>query len=58
MKIKVHGAAEEVTGSCIQITTEHSNIIVDCGLIQGAPKKKNVIVPPSLFHYVSLMLLS
>lgn len=40
MKIKVHGAAEEVTGSCIQITTEHSNIIVDCGLIQGAPKKE------------------
>ncbi|MHC9510621.1 MBL fold metallo-hydrolase RNA specificity domain-containing protein [Kangiella sp. M94] len=40
MKIKVHGAAEEVTGSCIQITTEQSNIIVDCGLIQGAPKRE------------------
>lgn len=40
MKIKVHGAAEEVTGSCIQITTEYSNIIVDCGLIQGASKKE------------------
>lgn len=35
MKIKFLGAVTTVTGSCFLITTEKSNILIDCGLFQG-----------------------
>ncbi len=36
MKLTFHGAAHEVTGSCTLIETEHSRVLVDCGLFQGS----------------------
>jgi len=36
MKIRIHGAAGgEVTGSCYQIQTAKSNVLVDAGMFQG-----------------------
>lgn len=39
MGIRVHffGAAREVTGSCFLVETGTRRILIDCGLIQGAP---------------------
>ena len=33
--LQIHGAAEEVTGSCHLITVGNKRILLDCGLIQG-----------------------
>ncbi len=35
MKLTFHGAAGEVTGSCFELSTARSRILVDFGLIQG-----------------------
>ncbi|AOE49865.1 MBL fold metallo-hydrolase RNA specificity domain-containing protein [Kangiella sediminilitoris] len=36
MRISIHGAAEEVTGSCSEIETNNRRFVIDCGLIQGS----------------------
>ena len=38
MDIQFLGAAREVTGSCFLIRVGHRKVLVDCGLIQGAPE--------------------
>jgi len=37
MEIQFHGAAREVTGSCFLVLCGEQRLLVDCGLIQGAP---------------------
>jgi metallo-beta-lactamase family protein len=37
MDIQFHGAAREVTGSCFLVHTGDRRLLIDCGLIQGAP---------------------
>ena len=39
MKIRFCGAARSVTGSCHMLTANGKNILVDCGMRQGADKK-------------------
>lgn len=42
MKITMLGAAGgEVTGSCYVLQTERANVMIDCGLFQGARKIEN-----------------
>jgi metallo-beta-lactamase family protein len=42
MKITVHGAGGgEVTGSAYRVQTRDANVLVDCGLFQGANKLEN-----------------
>lgn len=35
IELQIHGAAEEVTGSCHLVTVGNKRILLDCGLIQG-----------------------
>jgi metallo-beta-lactamase family protein len=42
MKVTVHGAGGgEVTGSAYLVQTPEANVLVDCGLFQGARKVEN-----------------
>lgn len=42
MKITLHGAGGgEVTGSAYLLQTKSANVLVDCGLFQGAKKLEN-----------------
>ncbi len=36
VKLKFHGAARTVTGSCYMIETDIAKVLVDCGMFQGA----------------------
>lgn len=38
IQLHFYGAAQEVTGSCYLITVGQKRVLVDCGLIQGAPE--------------------
>jgi len=38
IKVRIFGAAEEVTGSCHLVTVGNKRILLDCGLIQGRRK--------------------
>src|SRR5258705_7365300 len=36
MKVRFHGAAGEVTGSCHEVEAAGHRILLDCGMIQGS----------------------
>ncbi len=42
MHVTFYGATREVTGSFHTLTTEHDNILLDCGLFQGKRKETDV----------------
>ncbi len=49
MRITLYGAGLEVTGSCFQIQTDSSTILVDCGVFQGSKKlERENVIPRSL----------
>lgn len=54
MKITLHGAAREVTGSCTLIETEKSRVLVDCGLFQGNGDSRERNAEPFPFDPASL----
>ena len=45
MKITFIGAAHEVTGSCTLLEVSGRNILVDCGMEQGADIFENIEIP-------------
>lgn len=42
MKLSFHGGVREVTGSCYLVQTEKINILIDCGMFQGADDVSDV----------------
>jgi metallo-beta-lactamase family protein len=61
MKITVHGAGGgEVTGSCYLVQTRSANVLVDCGLFQGAKKveNRNRIPPKGVFKALDAVVLT
>ena len=36
MKVRFHGAAGEVTGSCHEVEAAGHRLLLDCGMIQGS----------------------
>ncbi|BAB52839.1 MBL fold metallo-hydrolase [Mesorhizobium japonicum] len=40
--LRFHGAAHGVTGSCHEIETPHSRILIDCGLFQGSKSEREL----------------
>lgn len=57
MKLKFLGAAHEVTGSCTLIEVNGKNILIDCGMEQGADTYENCESPVSPAQ-VDVMLLT
>jgi metallo-beta-lactamase family protein len=48
MQITMYGAAGEVTGSCYLVTTDRAQILVDCGMFQGADADQRNRLPRDL----------
>ena len=60
MKITLHGAAGEVTGSAYLVETDRARVLVDFGLFQGGPRReaKNVIPPGLQPHRLDAVLVT
>lgn len=54
VKLKFHGAARTVTGSCYMIETEHAKVLVDCGMFQGARTETELNYRPFPFDPASI----
>jgi metallo-beta-lactamase family protein len=42
LRLTFHGAAGCVTGSCMRLQTEHTNLLIDCGMFQGSKTLKEL----------------
>ena len=42
VSVSFFGAARTVTGSCMLLSTDHANILVDCGMFQGSKTLKTL----------------
>lgn len=49
-RLTFHGAARAVTGSCFRLETDHGQILIDCGLFQGAKTEKELNYRPFPFE--------
>ena len=60
MKITVHGAAGEVTGSAYLVETDRARVLVDFGMFQGSPDHdaKNVLTAGLLTERLDAVLLT
>lgn len=54
MKVTVHGAAGEVTGSCLLVESGRSRVLVECGLVQGGGDTRARNAAPFPFDPASL----
>ncbi len=41
-RLRFHGAAHGVTGSCFEVETEESRLLIDCGLFQGSKSEREL----------------
>jgi metallo-beta-lactamase family protein len=49
IRLKFHGAARTVTGSCYMIETETAKVLVDCGMFQGSKTERELNYRPFPF---------
>ncbi|WP_421693323.1 MBL fold metallo-hydrolase [Aestuariivirga sp.] len=49
IRLKFHGAARTVTGSCYMIETERAKVLVDCGMFQGSKTERELNYRPFPF---------
>lgn len=49
LDLTFHGAAGCVTGSCVRLTTERADILIDCGMFQGSKTVKALNYQPFPF---------
>ncbi len=49
-RLRFHGAAQSVTGSCFEIETDQSRILVDCGMFQGSKSERELNYGPFPFQ--------
>ena len=54
VRLKFHGAARTVTGSCYLIETEQARLLVDCGMFQGSKTERELNYRPFPFEPSSL----
>lgn len=52
--VEIHGAAGRVTGSCFLVNAAGRRILLDCGLVQGAPREEAVNRQPFSFDPASV----
>ena len=53
-RLHFHGAAHGVTGSCFEIETEETRILVDCGMFQGSKSERALNYEPFPFEPTSI----
>jgi len=60
LKVTLHGAAQEVTGSCYLLETAHARVLIDCGMFQGSDRleRKNKLPPEILNKPLDAVLLT
>lgn len=54
MRVRFHGAAGEVTGSCHEVEAAGHRLLLDCGLIQGSEENERRNAEPFPFEIASL----
>ena len=54
MRVRFHGAAGEVTGSCHELEVAGRRLLLDCGTIQGGADDERRNVEPFPFDVPSL----
>lgn len=60
VRVRIHGAAGEVTGSCYEVTTDRARVLVDFGMFQGAlaQEARNAVAPEIDFADVDAVLVT
>ena len=54
IRLKFHGAARTVTGSCYLLETEQSRLLIDCGMFQGSKTERELNYRPFPFEPAAL----
>lgn len=54
IRLKFHGAARTVTGSCYLIETDRAKLLVDCGMFQGSKTERELNYRPFPFDPAAL----
>ena len=54
IRLKFHGAARTVTGSCYLLETDQAKVLFDCGMFQGSKTERELNYRPFPFDPASL----